>query len=463
MRTRTAAVALVASVLLLTARAHAQVPVPAPVLKVALVVRVAGPALLAPGGQPSAAGIASLRAIDDSLRRLSHTGVPFALSASPVWVDELIAADQTATYAALLSVATRHPLLHTPYARAILPREDRAAAVGRELTRGEQATQRSLQTASQPILDPPDLLLSDTVLDAARATGLGAALAPADLVGDHPARVRGVTLIPVAEASGSSPADVYGTVGSIAVVAYAGPGLAATVDRLAADKRIHLVNITDLAGRAPPSDVHFDPVSPPPETYRAAMAHAQAAVDGFDSYTLPGNQTARLLGVLLARAASTADWRADWAGGSARAAAVVDLAHADDALVSASDGSVTLTSRRGAVPVTLENHASYPVRVRVRVTSPKLAFPSGAARVVTISPHGVTITFEAEARSTGSFPMDVSVSSPDASVRFAGGRVIVRSTAANVLALLLTGSGLLFLIAWSSRDMVRRRLRGRTG
>jgi hypothetical protein len=68
----------------------------------------------------------------------------------------------------------------------------------------------------------------------------------------------------------------------------------------------------------------------------------------------------------------------------------------------------------------------------------------------------------AVARSTGSFPMDVALESPDASVRFNGGRVVVRSTAANVLALLLTGSGLLFLVAWSSRDVVRRMLRRRS-
>jgi hypothetical protein len=77
---------------------------------------------------------------------------------------------------------------------------------------------------------------------------------------------------------------------------------------------------------------------------------------------------------------------------------------------------------------------------------------------VTIPPHGDTITFEAEARSTGSFPMTVRLTSPNGRVDFASGKVVVRSTAANVLALVLTLSGALFLVAWSSRDFIRRRI-----
>jgi hypothetical protein len=342
----------------------------------------------------------------------------------------------------------------------VLPLEEDQEAVKRELALGESAVQRSLQTASQRILDPPNLSLSENVLDTAHATGVSAALAPAADVSGRPTTSRGVTLIPVSESSTSSPAEVYGTSGSVAMVVNAGPNLAATLANVAADKRVRLVNITDLAGKAPPSDVRFPAPTAPPRSYRAALDRAREAVHGFASYTLAGNQTTRLLDVLVARAGSTADWLSDWKAGTARANAVVDLARADRSLVSAADGSVTLTSRRGAVPVTLENRAPYPVRVRVRVTSPKLEFPAGDERLVTLSPHGVTITFVAEARSTGSFPMDVSVESPDSSVHFSGGRVIVRSTAANVLALLLTGSGLLFLIGWSSRDVLRRRLRG---
>jgi len=457
-----AGIACAAAAFVVSVHAHAQAPPAASTLNVALVVRVRGPALLTPDGQPAPAGQAALPGIEHALRWLERTKVPFALSASPVWVDELVAAGQTGTYAALLSVATRHVLLHAPYAYALLPAEGGKDAIHDDLATGERAIERSLQTASQRILDPPGLALSDTVIDAAHASGLDAALAPVGVVGDHPVSYRGTTLIPVADSAVTSPADVYGTAASLVVVAYAGADLETTVGRLAADKRVRLVNITDLSARVSRAGVRFEPSASPPSSYRQALRRARGAVSGFASYTLPGNQTAHLLNVLLGRAESTADWQSDWKPGIARASAIVDAADAGHLLVSASDGSVTLTSRRGAVPVTLENGALYPVRVRVRVTSPKLTFPSGDERIVTISPHGVTIAFVAVARSTGSFPMDVSLESPDSTVHFNGGRVVVRSTAANVLALLLTGSGLLFLIVWSSRDFLRRTLRRRT-
>jgi hypothetical protein len=393
--------------------------------------------------------------------------VPFAISASPVWVDELLVAEQTHVYAALLALATRHPLLHTPYANASLAQEPDATAVRRELLRGEAAVQQSLQAASQRILFPPGLALTDSVLDATRRAGVDAALAPAPVVGDAPVTDRGVTLVPATDLPGATPAqtliDGFGTNARIAVVARADGRLVPALAQLAADARIRLVNITDLAVRAPAGTVSFEPPQPPPDPYRRALEGAAAAVEGFASYTLPGNRTAKLLTVLFERAASTVDWQRDWKRGVARAEAVGELSDAERSLISASDGSVTLTSRRGAVPVTLQNRAPYPVRIRVQVTSPKLAFPSGDTKLVTVSPSGTTITFVAEARSTGSFPMNVSLESPDARVHFNGGRVVVRSTAANVLALVLTASGLLFLVGWSSRDVIRRRFVKRTG
>jgi len=459
--TKRYATAVAIGLIALAARANAQTPPPTPALTVAVVVRVGAPPLLTANGQPDADSERALVSIETSLRDLGRVKIPFAISASPVWVDELLVAEQTHAYAALLALATRHPLLHVPYANAALPQEPDAGAVKGELSRGEDALQLSLQAASQRILDPPGLALSDPVLAAARSAGMVAALAPASAVGDRPLTDHGVTLIPAvdmpAAGAGQTLLDEYGTAGMVAVVARPDDRLVPDLTRLAADKRIRIVNITDLTARAPQGDVAFDPPAPPPGSYRQALSRAAGIVDGFASYTLPGNRTTKLLRVLFERAASTVDWQHDWERGMTRAVAVGELGEAERSLISASDGSVTLTSRSGAVPVTLQNRAPYPVRLRVSVTSAKLTFPSGDSKLVTVSPGGTTITFVAEARSTGSFPMDVSVDSPDARVHFGGGRVFVRSTAANVLALVLTGSGLLFLIGWSSRDLIRRR------
>jgi hypothetical protein len=462
MKTRYAFAAVLA-LMCLSGAAHAQAPAPTPALTVAVVVRASAPPLLTANGLPEDCNGPALAGIERSLRDLAAIKVPFAISASPVWVDELLMAEQTHVYAALIALATRHPLLHVPYANALLPSEPGATAVKRELLRGEDALQQSLQTASQRILDPPGLALSDPVLAVTRGSGINVALAPASVIGDRPVADRGVTLVPATDMPVTAPPqtliDAHGTSGRIAVVARPDDRLLPALAQLAADKRIRIVNITDLAAVAQAETVSFDTPAPPPDSYRHALDRAAEVVNGFASYTLPGNRTTKLLSVLLERAASTVDWQRDWKQGIARAAAVGGLAGAERSLISASDGSVTLTSRRGAVPVTLQNRAPYPVRIRVQVTSAKLAFPSGDSKLVTVSPSGTTITFVAEARSTGSFPMNVSLESPDARVHFSGGRIIVRSTAANVLALVLTGSGLLFLVGWSSRDVIRRRFR----
>ena len=457
------AISAVALISLFGPIAHAQTaPPPAPRLQVAVVVRIDSPVLLDAGGAPAPGTSRALAEIDASLRQLARIRAPFALSASPLWLDELLATGQPRVYGTLLSLAARRPLLRVPYTREQLSLRAEPDAIVAELSRGESAIRETLQAASQRILDPPALALSTTVLAAARASGLAAALAPAETIGPEPVRVRDVVLIPTDEVPqiGSLP-DRFGTHGRIAVVLRPSGSLPRILASLAADKRVRLVNIGDVISRPATLSLSLPAAGPPPRAYRDAVARAGAALDGLRSYTVGEHPTIRRLSVLFARAASNADWRMDWDEGTARAQTAADLAEREQSLISASEGTVTLTSRRGVVPVTLTNRAPYPVRLRVSVSSAKLRFPAGATKTVTVSPRGVTITFVAEARSTGSFPMNVAVSSPNGRVRFDGGRVIVRSTAANVLALVLTLSGLLFLVGWSSRDLIRKAIRRR--
>jgi len=454
-------VLLAAVVLASTGWAEAQTQ--APTLKVAVVVRADSPPLLETDGEAARDAGTAIADADRAFRALGQLRVPFAVSASPLWVDELIVAGQTSVYSSLVALATRHPLLAGPYAHVLLPDEGGPGAVLAELGRGRAEAERSLQTASQPILDPPGLALSWPVLETARDAGVIATLARADEVGGEPVAQRGITIVPAEELADAnavpSLVDRHGPADRIAVIVRPTDGLGDVIGALAGDKRISLVNITDVVAHPGPGSVQFAPVPAPPSSYGQAVAGADAAAANFASYTLPGNPLTKVMGVLLARARSTADWRSDWQRGVARADAVTDLAAAQRAFFAVSNGSVTLTARRGAVPVTLVSRARYPVRLRVGVTSPKLTFPRGNTKIVTISPHGLTVTFVAEARSTGAFPMDVFLESPNGRVRFAGGRVVVRSTAANILALVLTLSGLLFLVGWSSRGFIRTRVR----
>ncbi len=129
--------------------------------------------------------------------------------------------------------------------------------------------------------------------------------------------------------------------------------------------------------------------------------------------------------------------------------------------------SVTLTSRDAQVPLTIRSTSPSPLRVRVLVTSPKLDFPDGAAQVVTLDDVNTTVTFKVKARASGTFPLDVQVTSPDGTLPIATERLTVRSTAVSGVGVVLSIGAGLFLAGWwihhvrSERQLKRRKSRPR--
>ena len=72
-------------------------------------------------------------------------------------------------------------------------------------------------------------------------------------------------------------------------------------------------------------------------------------------------------------------------------------------------------------------------------------------RIVKIPADGVTLQFHVQAKTTGRFPVQVVVKSPDGAT-LSQGRLVVRSTAYNRVALVLTIGAALFLMAlWARR------------
>src|SRR5204863_3155401 len=74
--------------------------------------------------------------------------------------------------------------------------------------------------------------------------------------------------------------------------------------------------------------------------------------------------------------------------------------------------SIRLTARSGEIPVTVISEAPYPVHVVVRLQSDKLLFPHGAERPVDINRRNTTSTFTVDARTSGAFPVRVTLLSP---------------------------------------------------
>lgn len=454
------ATATAALVLLPLTSAGAQQRAP---VRVAVVVEAAPEPLLGPDGQPLDETGDRLDASRRALERLFGSPVPITVSVSPVFVDELrlLGARASRTHAALLRLVSAHPLMTRPRTDVQLPHLTSREEMKAELRAGADATVRQTNERPLPLLHPPALDVSTAVLQTARDAKLSAVLVGSrEITGS--VRAEGIQLVPTLASSGGPATPELidgieeGNDDAIAVVLDV-EGATQAVAALSSDERFTVVPITDLLGDVPERPVAFPAGARPPEYYWQAVARAEGALAAFSSYTPGNNSTRETLDLLLDLARSSAHWRDQWERASELAGAIADRVTEERALVSSSSGSVTLTSERGTVPVTVINNAHYPVRVLVRVRSPRLNFPEGASQVASVSPRGATLTFAVEAESSGTFPMTVSVNSPDGSIEFNQSEVLVRSTAARVPALVLTAGAALFLLAWSSRGFIRRK------
>lgn len=117
---------------------------------------------------------------------------------------------------------------------------------------------------------------------------------------------------------------------------------------------------------------------------------------------------------------------------------------------------INLTSRRGTIPLAIENENAFPIRVTLAARSDRLAFPDGDEIVLDIAPGENRIDLAVEALASGSVPVFVELRSPD------GGRLLdeqqlnVRSTAISGVGLALSVGALVVLAVWWLRNWVER-------
>ncbi len=125
---------------------------------------------------------------------------------------------------------------------------------------------------------------------------------------------------------------------------------------------------------------------------------------------------------------------------------------------------VTLTSRRGAIPITVTNSGDQRLTVVLRLSSPRVDLPP-LSESFTLNPREhVTRRVEVGTRTTGTFPIRVEVLTPDGNVRIVqNGQVTLVSTAFNRVALILAGGAIGFLLLWWGRKTGWRRRPGSQG
>jgi hypothetical protein len=136
-------------------------------------------------------------------------------------------------------------------------------------------------------------------------------------------------------------------------------------------------------------------------------------------------------------------------------------AHAIAGTVSAPpEFRITLTAREGTIPLTISNTSDQIVAVRVHLDSPQLEFPDGEQLDIDVPPEGVRVDLRVRTRTSGAFPLNITLTTPDGSVTLDETTFDIRSTAVSGVGLVLSLGAGLFLLVWWTRHWRSSRRNG---
>ncbi len=120
-----------------------------------------------------------------------------------------------------------------------------------------------------------------------------------------------------------------------------------------------------------------------------------------------------------------------------------------------SEGSFRLTSREATIPLTLVNRLDVDMQVSLGLKSDKLDFtatsPPGIRSTslpLTLHPGNNPVMIPVEARTSGDFPLLITMRSPDGRLEVATTRLTVRSTFLSGVGIALSAGAGLFLLGW---------------
>ncbi len=183
-------------------------------------------------------------------------------------------------------------------------------------------------------------------------------------------------------------------------------------------------------------------------TYPTQLSFAEASLAGYRSM-LPPSELGRMVPLeqlVLVSGARSLDTRGrqDYLDATV---AQVDAAAAS--LTLPPQPRITVTEETVELTLIVDNAADYPLQAELTLTSDKLDFPDGATQVVTLQPGSNRIPVDVSSRSSGAFPITVTLEAPDGSIAIASTRFTVRSTAVSGIGLVLSiGAGVFLLLWW---------------
>jgi hypothetical protein len=460
-------------------------------------------------------------ALDDLRTVAAHLddGAPLTVVPTPETVDALRTVDDGRALAALARLVEGHQVLATPFVDldlASLVRAGRDADIARQRLVGDATLQETLRVSADTRTWSVTGSLSERALRAINELGVTRVVVDGDAMEPLPTSVtRGLTLTrpfalggagdtevdAVAVDAGLSahfeePDDVLGAhllLADLAVLHFDSPGttrgvvvrppdgwrpsdifFAVALANIAGSPLLEPVTVDRFLADVDPLVDDDEPVvrelvdtDPPALGFASSdLDEARSAMDGLASL-LEGHSSDDLTVMdRLLLVAESSDLRA-----SARReyvdAVVARVEEASSRVRALGDRTYRLTAREGTIPLTLVNDNDFEVRVDVELTSDKLDFSDSRdpGRLVI---HGLVLaanrtTTEAvpvKARTSGAFPLRVSVRSPDGRLQLGGARYTITSTVASGVGILLSvGAGGFLLLWWASHWRTVRRAR----
>ena len=201
------------------------------------------------------------------------------------------------------------------------------------------------------------------------------------------------------------------------------------------------------------------PSAPWPAAQVGSLAGGQARVAALAGALTQGRHVVRRLsdGFLLAESDRLGTTGRTGALGAANGAVDAELGH-----LGIGGADITLTSLKGALPITLTKTADWSMAGVLSVHSDHLRFPRGRTRMVTLDHPTQAVRIPVVAETTGDLTVSVTLSTPSGNLLLARQRIVVRTTQTSAAAIVLTiGAALVLLVWWIRTSMRRPRRRSR--
>jgi hypothetical protein len=208
--------------------------------------------------------------------------------------------------------------------------------------------------------------------------------------------------------------------------------------------------VGDTTALATPSDASF------PRAYADAIRDARRRVDGFESMLTQGSAVPdRLRRNLLM--AESGEYVEDLPEGARWIAQVDDVTSAlFDRAAPDTSQSFTLAAREGTIPIRMSDPGPVPITIELQFRSSRFTFPDGDHQTVKLTGPNQIVNLHVIATGAGPGTIEVITRAPN-NLPLHQQQLVVRVTAVNRIALIVTGAAALLLAGLWVRRVIRRR------